>query len=92
MVSQLIIKNLDDINTEINNNYITENQYLELSKDCKNRIDDKNKIINDMQKKIIMIWTLLNLYLEEEDEIYLDDLKNILEKSLIENIGIQELD
>lgn len=35
------------------NNNITENDYLELGKDCMNRIAEKNKEIDTLKKKII---------------------------------------
>jgi len=77
---------------ELDLDSVTEKMYMDMSRDCKNRIILKNKIIHDLQKKIIIIFSLLERYMDEGDEVFLEDAKMILDKSLIENIGIQEID
>jgi len=70
---------------------ITENAYLEMSHDFRERMKQKNKIINGLQKKIIIIYGLLNRFLVESDFGYIEAVNSILEDLLVESIGIQEV-
>ncbi len=70
---------------------ITENHYLEMSIDFKERIREKNKIINSLQKQIIIIYGLLNRFLMNEDFLYIEAVNSMLEELLVESIGIQEV-
>lgn len=70
---------------------ITENHYLEMSIDFKERIREKNKIINSLQKQIIIIYGLLNRFLMNEDFGYIEAVNSMLEELLVESIGIQEV-
>ena len=87
---------LNDINTEslehVEPKDITENDYLEMANDFKNRITDKNKLIQKLQKKLILIYALVERYMETEDVAFIEETRFILDKVLIDNIGIQSVD
>ncbi len=70
---------------------ITENAYLEMSIDFKERMREKNKIINCLQKQIIIIYGLLNRFLINEDFGYIEAINSMLEELLVQSIGIQEV-
>ena len=71
---------------------ITEQAYIEMSKDFRNRMIEKNKIINDLQKKIIILYALIERHMDTGEEGFLEEARMLLDKSLIDNIGIQDLE
>lgn len=86
-----------NINYSINNNEennidnTVENHYLEMSYDFKERIMEKNKIINKLQKKLIIIYGLIDRYLQNEDLGYIEEIKMMLETFLLTNLQLQEV-
>lgn len=87
---------INDMNTQsledIEPKNITENDYLEMAEDFKNRIREKNKIIQKLQKKLILIYALVERYMDTEDTAFIEETRYILDKVLIDNIGIQSID
>jgi len=77
---------------EIDLNMVTERCYLDMADDFKNRMKSKNNIIHNLQKKIILIYGLVERYMEVEDPAFIEETRMVLEKCLIEEIGIQDTD
>ena len=84
------VNNNTDI--EIDLNMVTEKCYLEMADDFKNRMKSKNNIIHNLQKKIILIYGLVERFMEVEDPAFIEETRLVLEKCLIEEIGIQDTD
>jgi len=94
MSNTLLVETLDvgDNNEiEIDLNLVTEKHYLELADDFKNRMKSKNLTIQNLQKKIILIYGLVERYMEVEDPAFIEETRMVLEKSLIEDIGVQDI-
>jgi len=68
-----------------------ENHYLEMSYDFKERIKEKNTIINKLQKKLIIIYGLIDRFLHNDDLGYIEEIKMILDNFLITNLHLQEV-
>ena len=68
-----------------------ESHYLEMSYDFKERIMQKNKIINKLQKKLIVIFGLIDRFLDNEDFGYIQEVHDILENFLLTNLKLQEV-
>lgn len=69
-----------------------ENQYLELANDCKLRIQKKNEIIGDLQKKIICLYAFIKRYMETDEPAFIEEAKLMLDEALTDDIGIQSID
>lgn len=69
-----------------------ENQYLELANDCKLRIQKKNEIIGDLQKKIICLYAFIKRYMETDEPAFIEEARLMLDEALTDNIGIQSID
>lgn len=69
-----------------------ENQYLELANDCKLRIQRKNEIIGDLQKKIICLYAFIKRYMETDEPAFLEEARLLLDEALTDDIGIQSID
>ena len=69
-----------------------ENQYLELAKDCKLRIQKKNEIIGDLQKKIICLYAFIKRYMETDEPAFIEEARLLLDEALTDDIGIQSID
>ena len=78
-------------NEENNIDNTVENHYLEMSYDFKERIMEKNKMINKLQKKLIIIYGLIDRYLHNEDLGFIEEVKGILETFLLTNLQLQEV-
>ena len=50
-----------------------ESEYLQMANDCRDRIEAKNKIISEMQKKFIMIYTFITRYMETDDPPFIEE-------------------
>jgi len=84
--------NINHVNNEDNHiDNTVENHYLEMSYDFKDRIMEKNKIINKLQKKLIIIYGLIDRYLHNEDLGFIEEVKGILETFLLTNLQLQEV-
>ncbi len=70
---------------------VVENHYLEMSYDFKERIKEKNTKINYLQKKLIIIYGLIDRYLQNEDLGYIEEIKCMLDTFLLTNLHIQEV-
>lgn len=70
----------------------TENDYLTLANDCRNRIEEKNKKIGELQKKIICLYAFIRRFMETEELAFIEEARLILDECLIDNIGIQSID
>tara|TARA_R100000988_G_scaffold49776_1_gene24305 strand:- start:394 stop:669 length:276 start_codon:yes stop_codon:yes gene_type:complete len=90
MDSKLIIEELD-IDLETRSDKTTENEYLEMANDFKERMNIKNFIINKLQKKLIVIYGLIDRFMETDDDAFIEETKLILDKVLIQDIGIQDI-
>jgi hypothetical protein len=94
----LLVETLDisgannNTDIEIDLNMVTEKCYLEMADDFKNRMKSKNNIIHNLQKKIILIYGLVERFMEVEDPAFIEETRMVLEKCLIEEIGIQDTD
>lgn len=87
MVDDLIIENLDiELNVDI-----TEKEYLEMAEDCKNRITTKNYTIQKLQKKLILVYSLVERFMDTDDLAFIEEARLILDKVLLEDIGIQDI-
>jgi len=69
-----------------------ESEYLRLANDCKNRIEQKNEIIAEMQKKIIMIYTFITRYMETDDTPFIEEAKLLIDDALVNFLNIQSKD
>jgi len=69
-----------------------ENQYLELANDCKLRIQRKNEIIGDLQKKIICLYAFIKRYMETDEPAFIEEARLLLDEALTDDIGIQSID
>jgi len=84
--------NIDHVNDDEKNiDYTIENHYLEMSYDFKERIMQKNNIINKLQKKLIVIFGLIDRFLDNEDFGYIQEVHDILENFLLTNLKLQEV-
>ena len=84
-----------DIISEIDldeNKNITEQMYVDMSNDFKDRMKQKNKIIHDLQIKMIIIYALVERFMDTGEEAFIEETRLILDKSLIDEIGIQEIE
>ena len=72
-------------------NDITENDYIEMANDFKCRIFSKNSIIQTLQKKLISIYALVDRFMETEDFAFIEETRMILDKVLVDDIGIQDI-
>lgn len=91
----LIIENLMDelcIEPFPEDNNVTEHQYMEMAEDFKDRMILKNTKIQTLQKKIICIYALIERYMEVDDPAFLEEARDILDKVLVNEIGIQDID
>lgn len=96
----LIIEELVDITNAINceesspeeEKDVTENQYIEMAEDFKQRMINKNQKIQNLQKKLILIYALVERYMEVDDPAFLEEARLILDKALIDNLGVQDID
>lgn len=71
---------------------VTENQYLEMANDFKERMISKNTDIQNLQKKLILIYALVERYMEVDDPAFLEEARLILDKALIDDLGVQDID
>jgi len=71
---------------------ITENDYIEMANDFKLRMRSKNITIHNLQKKLILIYALVERYMEIDDPAFIEEARLILDKVLIDNIGVQDID
>jgi len=71
---------------------ITEQMYIEISNDFRNRIRQKNRIIHELQKKLIILFSLIERFMDTDEQAFIEECRMILDKVLVEDIGIQELD
>ncbi len=69
-----------------------ENQYLELATDCKLRIQKKNEIIGELQKKIICLYAFIKRYMETDEPAFIEEARLLLDEALTDDIGIQSID
>ncbi len=84
--------NIDHVNDDEKNiDHTVENHYLEMSYDFKERIMQKNNIINKLQKKLIVIFGLIDRFLDNEDFGYIQEVHDILENFLLTNLKLQEV-
>lgn len=81
----------DNNEIEIDLNMVTEKSYIEMADDFKNRMMSKNSTIQNLQKKIILIYGLVERFMEVEDPAFIEETRLVLEKSLIEDIGLQDI-
>lgn len=93
----LIIEQLVDITNPIMleedaEQRITENQYIEMAEDFKKRMISKNITIQKLQKKLILIYALVERYMEMDDPAFIEEARYILDKALIDNLGVQDID
>ena len=89
------IDNMSEINFDENESKpynITEQMYIDMSNDFKDRMKKKNKIIHDLQIKLIIVYALVERFMDTGDEAFIDETRLILDKSLIDEIGIQEIE
>lgn len=94
MSNTLLVETLDvgDNNEiEIDLNMVTEKSYIEMADDFKNRMMSKNSTIQNLQKKIILIYGLVERFMEVEDPAFIEETRLVLEKCLIEDIGLQDI-
>ena len=90
----LIIEELIDITDSINSEQekdITENQYLEMAEDFKERMISKNTAIQNLQKKLILIYALVERFMDTDDPAFIEEARLILDKALIDNLGVQDI-
>lgn len=71
---------------------ITENQYIEMAEDFKLRMISKNITIQKLQKKLILIYALVERYMEMDDPAFIEEARYILDKALIDNLGVQDIE
>lgn len=71
---------------------ITENQYIEMAEDFKLRMISKNITIQKLQKKLILIYALVERYMEMDDPAFIEEARYILDKVLIDNLGVQDIE
>ena len=90
VVSILEVERLTEDITDLDN--ITEQMYIEMSQDFRNRIRQKNRIIHELQKKLIILFSLIERFMDTDEHAFIEECRMILDKVLIEDIGIQELD
>jgi len=81
-----LMKNLTDFEEP------NESEYLKLANDCKNRIEQKNEIIAEMQKKFIMIYTFITRYMETDDTPFIEEAKLLIDDALVNFLNIQSKD
>ena len=60
------------------NDDITEQRYLEMSLDCKQRIKIKNDKIKELSKLLFMSYTLVRLGLETDDDAFFEQMRSVL--------------
>ncbi len=82
------ITNLNNIDIDLS----TENELLEMAEDCKNRIREKNRIIRNMKIKIVILFGLIERYMDSQEEGFIEEARLILDKALIEDIGIEDIE
>jgi len=82
------ITNLNNIDIDLS----TENELLEMAEDCKNRISEKNRIIRNLKIKIIILFGLVERFMDSQEEGFIEEARLILDKALIEDIGIEEIE
>ncbi len=90
----LILEELVDITNSINSEQekdITENQYLEMAEDFKERMISKNTAIQNLQKKLILIYALVERFMDTDDPAFIEEARLILDKALIDNLGVQDI-
>lgn len=81
-----LMKNLTDFEEP------NESEYLKLANDCKKRIEQKNEIIAEMQKKFIMIYTFITRYMETDDTPFIEEAKLLIDDALVNFLNIQSKD
>jgi len=69
-----------------------ESEYLQMANDCRDRIEQKNKIIAEMQKKFIMIYTFITRYMETDDPPFIEEAKLLIDEALAIFLNIQSKD
>jgi len=85
----LILEELVDITNSINSEQekdITENQYLEMAEDFKERMISKNTAIQNLQKKLILIYALVERFMDTDDPAFIEEARLILDKAFIDNL------
>jgi len=90
----LILEELVDITNSINSEQekdITENQYLEMAEDFKERMISKNTAIQKLQKKLSLNYALVERFMDTDDPDFIEEARLILDKTLIDNLGIQDI-
>jgi len=69
-----------------------ESEYLQMANDCRDRIEQKNKIIAEMQKKFIMIYTFITRYMETDDPPFIEEAKLLIDEALVNFLNIESKD
>lgn len=97
IVDLMDLTDINDINDNTENDNdkkknITENDYIEMANDFKIRMFSKNITIQNLQKKLILIYALVERYMELDDPAFIEEARLILDKALIDNIGVQDID
>ena len=92
IIEEIQIDTITDTTISEENKDITENEYLEMAQDCKFRILSKNRTIQKLQKKLILIYALVERFMEVEDPAFIEEARIILDKILIDDIGIQDIE
>lgn len=72
-------------------NRITENEYLLLSEEFKNKIEQKNQRLRKLEESIILSWAMISKYNRDGDESYLNDLKDVLTETLESSLNLTEI-
>lgn len=90
-LSDIDLSSISDISTTDSSN-ITEQMYLDMSNDFRNRMKQKNRRIRELQIKLIIIYALVERFMDTGDEAFIEETRLILDKSLNDDIGIQEID
>lgn len=72
-------------------NRITENEYLLLSEEFKNKIEQKNQRLRKLEESIILSWAMISKYNRDGDESYLSDLKDVLTETLESSLNLTEI-
>lgn len=63
-----------------------------MANDFKERMISKNTDIQNLQKKLILIYALVERYMEVDDPAFLEEARLILDKALIDDLGVQDID
>ena len=65
---------------------ITEQRYLEMSVDCRDRLQKKNEKIKELTKLLFISYTLVRMGLEHDDNSFYEHLRAELSEWLDESI------